>query len=336
MRDHHGDFRSAVMAATGASPDHIEPGRLHRFSTNGKAADTSGWCQLFKEGTAGVMGDFRTDLSTKWLAQQANPITPAQHAEQRRAAAQARVEREGRQKTAWSDAAGRLDKLWGQSEPVCPDGTDTDPMTRYLRNRLMLADGQRLHVPPVLRVHRDLAYFHDDRLVGRWPAMIGMLQGPGGEPVALHRTWLTSEGGKAPVPGPAKKLTAACGPVIGACIRLAWLDPDKAAAGRASAGTLGVAEGIETALAASCGSGVPVVAAYSAGALAGWHWPRELRRLVVFGDADAAGVDAADKLSHRARAAGLAVFVSIPSSPCADWCDVWAGRETGVCAGVAA
>ena len=89
---------------------------------------------------------------------------------------------------------------------------------------------------------------------------------------------------------------------------------------------LGIAEGIETALAARCASGVPTVAAYSAGALAGWQWPPSLRRLVIFADADPAGADAADKLRQRARAAGLAVDVLTPTTPGTDWCDVWAKR----------
>ena len=90
---------------------------------------------------------------------------------------------------------------------------------------------------------------------------------------------------------------------------------------------LGIAEGIETALAARCASGVPTVAAYSAGALAGWQWPPSLRRLVIFADADPAGAEAADKLRQRARAAGLSVNVMTPTTPGTDWCDTWASRK---------
>ena len=92
-------------------------------------------------------------------------------------------------------------------------------------------------------------------------------------------------------------------------------------------GCIGIAAGIETALGARCAAGVPTVAAYSAGALAGWQWPPNLRRLVVFADADPAGAVAADKLRQRARAAGLTVNVMTPTTPGADWCDVWAARK---------
>ena len=39
-------------------PEHIEPGRLLRFSTNGKAGDKAGWCRLFEDlrGGGGSVG----------------------------------------------------------------------------------------------------------------------------------------------------------------------------------------------------------------------------------------------------------------------------------------
>ena len=92
-------------------------------------------------------------------------------------------------------------------------------------------------------------------------------------------------------------------------------------------GCIGIAEGIETALAARCASGVPTVAAYSAGALAGWHWPPGVQRLVIFADADPAGAAAAQSLKVRAVRAGLSVAVMTPTTPAADWCDVWSQRS---------
>jgi phage/plasmid primase-like uncharacterized protein len=175
-------------------------------------------------------------------------------------------------------------------------------------------------VPDCLRLHRALPYRIDGQVVGTWPAMVARMRAADGRMVAAHRTWLTPEGLKAPTPGPVKKLTPTAGPMAGACIRLAQAGP---------AG-LGIAEGIETALAARLASGLPTVAAYSAGALATWQWPRDLRRMVIFADADPAGTDAANKLAERARAAGLSVNVMTPTTPGTDWCDVWAARQTQV------
>ncbi|MBA4178597.1 MAG: hypothetical protein C0505_18860 [Leptothrix sp. (in: Bacteria)] len=87
-----------------------------------------------------------------------------------------------------------------------------------------------------------------------------------------------------------------------------------------------MAEGIETALAAWCASGVPTVAAYCAGNLAAWRWPAGLQRLVIFADADKTGRDSASTLRARALGAGLRAKVLTPSDDGADWCDVWAAR----------
>ena len=43
MHEPCSDFRAAIVAALGHAPDVIEPDRLHRFATNGKRGDLSGW-----------------------------------------------------------------------------------------------------------------------------------------------------------------------------------------------------------------------------------------------------------------------------------------------------
>ncbi len=66
--------------------------------------------------------------------------------------------------------------------------------------------------------------------------------------------------------------------------------------------TLGIAEGIETALAAASLFGLPRVwAAVNASQLAKWLPPVEATEIIVFGDADAAfvGQAAAYALAHR-------------------------------------
>ena len=331
------DFRAAVLAALGSAPADLEYGRLHRFSLNGKPSDTAGWCHLFDDGRAGFYGDFRTGLSTVWTATRRELMTPAERADLARRLLQAKADRQQAQQAAWAAEAPRLARLWAQ----CREPVSSDPVSLYLRHRLALVAGEHLDVPRVLRLHPGLEYHHDGKPAGRWLAMVAAIASPAGELVALHRTWLTPEGRKAPTPGPVKKLSRAAGPVMGGCIRLAWLgdgaDPAGAAGGsdraQAPAGLLGIAEGIETALAARQASGVPTVAAYSAGALAAWRWPPGLHRLVIFADHDPAGAEAADKLRQRARAAGLTVNVMTPTAPGADWCDVWATREAvEVCA----
>jgi len=171
-------------------------------------------------------------------------------------------------------------------------------------------------LPGLLRFHPAVPYWHGVKKLGTFAAMVAPVLAPDGPTVALHRTFLTTEGRKAAVPSP-KKLTRAAGPLAGACIPLH----------KPVRGAIGIAEGIETALAAWCASGMPTVASYCAGNLAAWEWPPGVQRLVIFADADKAGREAADTLRARALAAGLRVDVLTPTDPGTDWCDVWSARD---------
>ncbi|MFM2057601.1 MAG: hypothetical protein RLY71_1986 [Pseudomonadota bacterium] len=308
MNATHDAFRAAVLAALGRAPDQIEPGAFMRFSTNGKPGDKSGWCKLFADGRGGVFGCYRQGINEQWHPHERQRLTPAERAEWARQVAKAAQERERHQRQQWAENAHRNARRWAQCRPLVPG----DPATLYLRQRLHAAPWP---LPACLRFHPGLSYWHDGAELGTFPALVAAITSPAGELLALHRTYLTRDGSKADVPT-VKKLTGAAGPLAGGCIRLA------APAGE----VIGIAEGIETALSASLASGLPVCAAYSAGNLAAWQWPREVRTLAIFGDADQAGREAAERLRQRACAAALRVNVLTPTTEGADWCDVWANR----------
>ncbi|MEX8495488.1 toprim domain-containing protein [Sphaerotilus sp.] len=303
-------FRLAVLAELGYAPDHIEPGKLHRFTTCTKASDRAGWCKLFADERGGVYGCNRSGMSGTWSAKDRASMTPAEHTAWRMQTEKARREREFIQRRQWAENGERNARLWA----ACRDLVPGDPVTLYIKRRLL---APLWPVPLALRFHPALPYRHEGDLFGCFPAMVAAITNPAGELVALHRTWLSRDGQKANVPGPGKKVTQASGPLIGGCVRL----------GAPMDGVIGVAEGVETALAVSMASVVPTVAAYSAGALAGWIWPADVRLLVIFADADKAGREAADRLRQRAQAAALRVSVLTPQEEGADWCDVWAARD---------
>lgn len=305
MREAADNFRMAILAALGHAPELIAPGRIHRFSTSARASDKAGWCQLFEDGLAGVFGDFRSGMSSVWTAQRRELMTPAERADMVRRLTKAKAQRDAQQRQQQADNAQRNAALWAKTVPV----TDGDPVSLYLRRR-----GLAGPVPKHLHLHPRLTYW-DGGDCGAWPAMIAPLIRPDGVVLALHRTYLTPDGSKAPVPT-VKKLTGAAGPLAGACIPLH--DPQQ--------GVIGIAEGIETAQAAHLASGLPTVAAYCADNLAAYTWPPSVRRIVVFADADPKGADKAHSLKARAMRAGLSVAVMTPSTPGADWCDVWAQR----------
>lgn len=308
MHDPMQDFRTAMLTALGHAPEVIEPGRFHRFPTSDRRGDTAGWCKLFGDLGGGVFGCYRQGTSETWSAADRATMTREQRAELARQVMAATAEREAQQREQWAENARRIAQVRAQCVPLVPG----DPVTLYLKRR---GFGAVWPPPAALRMHRGLPYWYGGDKLGTFPAMVAPLVAPDGRTVALHRTYLTADGRKAEVPSP-KKLTGAAGPLAGACIPLHM----------PAAGVVGIAEGIETALAAWCASGVPTVAAYCAGNLAAWHWPGGVQRLVIFADNDKAGREAADTVRARAFSAGLRAEVLTPTDGGADWCDVWAAR----------
>lgn len=301
-------FRLAILAALGHAPEVIEPGRFHRFATSDRRADDAGWCKLFADLRGGVFGCYRQGVSEAWSAADRATLTREQRADLARQVMAATAEREAQQRQQWAENARRMAQVWAQCVPLVPG----DPVTLYLKRR---GFGGVWPLPELLRLHGALPYWHGAEKLGTFPAMVAPIIAPDGRTVALHRTYLTADGRKANLPSP-KKLTGTAGPLAGACIPLH----------KPARGCIGIAEGIETALAAWCASSVPTVASYCASNLAAWQWPAGAQRLVIFADADMAGREAADTLRARALAARLQCEVLSPTSEGTDWCDVWAER----------
>jgi putative DNA primase/helicase len=133
-----------------------------------------------------------------------------------------------------------------------------------------------------------------------------------GQIVAVHRTYITTDGRKAPV----EPVKAMLGPCASAAV---WLAP--------AGPVLAVTEGIETALAVSQIAGVPTWAALSASGMTGLELPPLplAAELIVCADFDAAGLKAAETLAARAYGEGRQVRVAIPGHAGDDWNDVLAG-----------
>lgn len=150
------------------------------------------------------------------------------------------------------------------------------------------------------------------------PALLALIQGPDGEPANIHRTFL-GPNGKADMKNP-RALMPGIIP-SGAAIRLFRLTSE----------TLGIAEGIETALAAAHRFQMPVWSAINATMLAKWSPPPEVREVWVFGDNDPkfGGQAAAFTLAHHlAGRMGLRVHVRVPDQCGRDWADEFDGADT--------
>jgi len=144
------------------------------------------------------------------------------------------------------------------------------------------------------------------------PCVLATVQGPDGENVTLHRTFLRADGlAKADMPSPRKLMP---GPIPdGSCVALSDY----------TGGPLGIAEGIETAMSASRLYDLPVWAAINAGMMEKWNPPEGCDEVAVFGDHDAkfGGQAAAYRLAHRLAVKGLSVTVHIPQIEGHDWND---------------
>jgi putative DNA primase/helicase len=202
-------------------------------------------------------------------------------------------------KPAQSDASkiASLRRAWKESRPV----TDGDEVSRYLAGRGLVAS-------PALHFHPGLIYREGDE-TGRYPAMLALITAPDGSGASIHRTYL-KDGKKAPVSKPKKIMPGL--PISGAAVRLFTV-----------AECLGIAEGVETAIAASMLFGMPVWAAVSAGGMESWIPPEEAKSVVVFGDSDESytGQKAAYSLAHRLAMNGIKVEVQLPKQIGTDFAD---------------
>ena len=205
-------------------------------------------------------------------------------------------------------------RVWNPSRRV----TVETPVGRYLHNRGIAMTAY----PSCLRYEPDLWDGHEYR-----PAMLAQVVDAAGKAVNIHRTWLTADGQKAPLDQPRKVMP---GPMPAGCaIRLS--KPTT---------VLGIAEGIETALAAAQRFGLPVWSAINAGNLARFIPPTGVDTLMIFADHDrsfvgqaAAYACAQAVAAHAARVGAMIdIQVHVPPAPGTDWADGLPIRLTEVAA----
>lgn len=107
-------FRQAIEAAGLTAPDVIhDDGAIHRFSTNGRRGDDSGWYSLHTDGIpAGSFGCWREGLQSTWCAKSDSAMTAAEldsHRQRIKAMqAQRDADKAAGQQSAATDAAQRL------------------------------------------------------------------------------------------------------------------------------------------------------------------------------------------------------------------------------------
>lgn len=219
----------------------------------------------------------------------------------------------GKQRASDEQQREEMRALWDRAKPI----EEMDAAGRYLQRRL-----GRVMLPDNLRFSPDERYAAPGAKPTWHPMMVAKVQPSDeakeqGQLSALHRTYLDDFGNKADVSSPRKMLGSM---PTGAAVRL-----------MAHGEVLGIAEGIETALAASILHDVPAWAALTAGLLQDWTPPANVQTVFVFGDNDVsfAGQAAAYTLAARLKVRGLSVFVELPPRMGTDWNDVLDARQRG-------
>ena len=207
-----------------------------------------------------------------------------------------------------------LRRDYRNSKPVNKLDQNAAPLYAYLARRglsAILAD-----LPNDLRYISTLDYYENGKKTGSYPAMLAVVSTPAGQPVTLHRTYLSEDGHKAPVEAPRKlRALPRQGEAKGGAIRL-YPATERVA----------VAEGIETALAVRIATGKPVWAAISANGMATLEFPKTIREVDIYADNDAneAGQSAANKLAQRLKREGIKTAIYLPERAGDDWADVLA------------
>lgn len=199
----------------------------------------------------------------------------------------------------------KMREIFNGSRPV----TEGDPVSRYLSSRgLTKISGK-------LRHHQQC---WEGETKKNQHAMLAIFTGADGQAVTMHRTYLDADGKKLQIESP-KKILPALKKMTGGAVQLYPPGP-----------TLGVAEGIETAIAASEDTGLPVWAATTAVLLESFEVPPGVEHLVIFADNDKnytgqkAAYTLANKVSVQKK---ISVTVYIPDVTGDDWADVYAKRR---------
>lgn len=204
-----------------------------------------------------------------------------------------------------------FEQVWSSAKRI----ESGDPCDKYLRVTRRL----RIDVIPDCIRFAKLPYYKDRAFQGDFPAMVAAVTSETGELIGVHRTFLLPNGEKAPVDCP-KKLMRSLVPLRGASIKLFPANKE-----------LGIAEGIETALAAFSCTGIPVWSSVSASLMKTVIVPSSVKTVFIFADNDENGVgqEAATSLAERLGREGRQVKLLLPPHAGADWADV----VTGCCNG---
>ena len=211
-----------------------------------------------------------------------------------------------------------LQNLWVGSKSIA----NGDPVARYINYRV---PGFKLEwLSSEVRFHPGIEYYEEGvGKKGKWPGMLARAKSSSGEPITLHRTYLTSDGFKAPFAN-VKKQMKGKRMLSGDAIRLNNTQSTK----------LAVCEGIETGLAimAASNNKIAVWVFLNAGNLAKADIPNGMfDEVIIYADRDPVDVKTgwrpgehyAQQLLKKLKSNDQKARIKVPDEEGVDFCDIW-------------
>lgn len=154
-------FQQAMEAAGLSAPAAIHAdGKLHRFSTNGKRGDDSGWYVFHGDGVpAGSFGCWRSGLQSIWSAKSDHAMTDIERQVVRERLQVIQRQREAEQAQAHASAASAAASVVACSEAVASHLYLT---AKGIKGHGMRTDGERLIIP----MHDAAGIIHNVQTIG--------------------------------------------------------------------------------------------------------------------------------------------------------------------------
>ena len=216
-----------------------------------------------------------------------------------------------------------LNQLWSEGKPLTHESAE--PARRYLESRGILAAALKADC---FLFHPKLGYKHKGVFYGYHPGIMAVVRNNLGHPVSIHRIYLTPEGQKLQVTEkapPRRQCPSMQSDIKGRVVTLGQCIINAAKRD----GVIGVAEGVETALAVLQGARIPVVSCLTASNMATYRPPQGVRTVLIFVDVDRtnAGFEAAETLKQNLEAEGYQAKLVFPdlqrpeSAKSVDWAD---------------
>ena len=246
---------------------------------------------------------------TKYERQTSEAVKQQQKliAEAKLAAAKAEAEAKKAEEVRYQKGAIAVQKQLEECIPLTANDPRCKPVWDYLVSRGL---GALKYAPDeVLKqlfCARNVGYFEEGKLVGNYDCLISKVNA-NNKLWSLHRIFI-KDGKKAPVSNAKKMQTPAFdGTDYSKFIKLGDV-PEH--------GVIGIAEGIETALACYCGTRIPTWSAISATFLEEFYPPKNVKAVIIFADNDLSGVGqkSAKILKEKLNSKGIKAYISLPKS----------------------